>query len=158
MTKIDQLENHFAHCAKVNQDLEQDADKHPPLNMFCRTLQNHPENNGAFNCWMMSRICNGTPNYNPCKSPIEKTWDTDHRKHAMLWSFSSKAPKTIEIRAFLCGMHKKSIVWTMWYWAGCHQIWTKSTSGSIRFKGCNNSTCFAMMSRSLQHEEHLIVL
>jgi hypothetical protein len=84
MTKIDQLENHFAHCAKVNQDLEQDADKHPPLNMFCRTLQNHPENNGAFNCWMMSRICTGTPNYNPCKSPIEKTWDTDHRKHAML--------------------------------------------------------------------------
>jgi len=49
MTKIDQVENRFAHCAKVNQDLEQHADKHPPPNMFCRTLQNHPENNGAFN-------------------------------------------------------------------------------------------------------------
>jgi hypothetical protein len=84
MTKIDQVENHFAHCAKVNQDLEQHADKHPPPNMFCRMLQNHPENNGAFNCWMMSRICTGTPNYNPCESPIEKTWDTYHRKHALL--------------------------------------------------------------------------
>ncbi len=121
----------FAHCAKVNQDLEQHADKHPPPNMFCRTLQNHPENNGAFNCWMMSRICTGTPNYNPCESPIENTWHTYHRKHALLRSFSSKAPKTIEICAFLCGLHNKCIVWTMCYWAGCHQIWTKSATCSM---------------------------